>query len=417
MTKFVHVADVHIDSPMRGIESYEGLPADEIRLATRHSFQNVVQLCISEKAAFLLIAGDLFDGKWLDMNTGLWMVGQFHQLEVAGIRVFLIRGNHDAASEVQTALRWPANVHEFSVDQAETFHDAELGIAIHGRGYATPAVMDDLAVEYPPAIPNCFNIGMLHTSLTGDPDHDPYAPTNIDVLLSKAYDYWALGHIHHRRTLKDEPFIGYSGNTQGRHIRETGAKGCLLVEVRDGSVAETEFRATDTVRWHHMEIATDDDDDMEVLLDKVASAWDTVLDDADGRMLIVRLTVAGRCRAHATLSDTMAREQFSAEVRNRSFRFHRLAIEKIRLETRPPVDLDRLRNGHDLLGDLLRSIDEIRQDPQRLSELGDCFRPLLDKAAVEIADSEIDLSSPQEIERWLNLTEGRLISLLTELES
>lgn len=402
---------------MRGIESYEGLPADEIRLATRHSFQNVVQLCITEKVAFLLIAGDLFDGKWLDMNTGLWMVGQFRQLEGAGIRVFLIRGNHDAASEVQTALRWPSNVKEFSVESAETFHDAELGIAIHGRGYATPSVMDDLAIDYPRAISNCFNIGMLHTSLTGDPEHDPYAPTNVDVLLNKGYDYWALGHIHQRRTLKDEPFIGYSGNTQGRHIRESGAKGCLLVDIRDGTIVETEFRATDTVRWQHLEIATEDTDDVESLLDKVTSAWESAIIIADGRMLIVRLTISGRCQAHAALSETTAREQFSAEVRNRSFRCHQLAIEKIRLETRPPVDLERLRAGHDLLGDLLRSIDEIRCDPSELSELAECFAPLLDKAAVEIADAEIDLSAPHEIERWLNLTEGRLISLLAELES
>lgn len=417
MTKFVHVADVHIDSPMRGIESYEGLPADEIRLATRRSFQNVVQLCITEKVAFLLIAGDLFDGKWLDMNTGLWMVGQFRQLEASGIRVFLIRGNHDAASEVQTALRWPSNVKEFSVESAETFHDAELGIAIHGRGYATPSVMDDLAIDYPRAISNCFNIGMLHTSLTGDPEHDPYAPTNVDVLLNKGYDYWALGHIHQRRTLKDEPFIGYSGNTQGRHIRESGAKGCLLVDIRDGTIVETEFRATDTVRWQHLEIATEDTDDVDRLLDKVTSAWESALNASDGRMLIVRVTISGRCQAHTILSETTAREQFSAEVRNRSFRCHQLAIEKIRLETRPPVDLERLRAGHDLLGDLLRSIDEIRRDPSELSELAQCFSPLLDKAAVEIADAEIDLSAPDEIERWLNLTEGRLISLLAELES
>lgn len=417
MTKFVHVADVHIDSPLRGIESYEGMPADELRLATRQSFQNIVDLCIEQRVAFMLIAGDLFDGKWLDMNTGLWMANQFRRLEQQGIRVFLIRGNHDAASEVQTALRWPDNVHEFSVERAETILDDELGVAIHGRGYATAAALDDLAAEYPTAATNYFNIGMLHTSLTGDPDHDPYAPTNIDVLLSKGYDYWALGHIHQRRVLKEEPFIGYSGNTQGRHIRESGAKGCLLVEVRDGNLADVQFEATDTVRWLALEVTAEEDDDLDALMARITSEWESALEWAEDRWLVLRLTVAGRCRAHATLWDSAAREQFAAEIRNRSFRHPRLALEKIRFETRPPVELSRLRGGSDLLGDLLRSIEEIRQDPSELAALSECFAPLLSRAAVELADAGIDLTSPAEIARWLNLTEGRLIALLAEIDA
>lgn len=417
MTKFVHVADVHVDSPLRGIESYEGLPVDEIRLATRRSFQNIVQLCIDQEVAFLLIAGDLFDGKWLDMNTGLWMVGQFRRLQDASIRVFLIRGNHDAASEVRNVVRWPDNVHEFSVDGAETVHDQTLGVAIHGRGYATPAVSEDLAVEYPLAIPGCFNIGMLHTSMTGDPEHDPYAPTNLDVLLSKGYDYWALGHIHQRRTLKDEPYIGYSGNAQGRHIRETGPKGCLLVEVEDGTLLDVTFQATDVVRWQHLEIFAEDIDDAESLIQKVVVALKTASESAADRLVIARLTISGPCHAHAELSGLAEREQFCAELRSRSFDFSNMAIEKIRLELRPPVDVARLRAGQDLLGDLLRSIEQFRENDADLEALSGCFLPLVEKAALEIADAGVELGSPTELRRWLDLAEDRLISMLAELES
>jgi exonuclease SbcD len=416
VTKFVHVADVHIDSPLRGIENYEGLPADELRQATRKSFQNVVQLCIDEEVAFLLIAGDLFDGKWPDMNTGLWMGAQFRRLAEAGIRVFLIRGNHDAASEVQNAIRWPENVHEFSVDRAETVHDTKLAVAIHGRGYPTPAVTDDLAAAYPAAVSGCFNIGLLHTSMTGDPDHDPYAPTNLDVLLGKGYDYWALGHIHQRRTLKDEPFIGYSGNTQGRHIRETGEKGCLLVECRDGCVADITFHATDTVRWYHLEIAADTEDDVDRLMAKTASAWEKACGEAGDRLTIARVTIDGPCRAHATLTEHAAREQFSAELRNRSFQFPNLALEKIRLQTRPAVDVKRLRAGQDLLGDLLRSLDDARETPAELSSLAESLSTLHDKAPVEIADAGLNLQSVDDVRRWLTLAEGRLISMLGELD-
>src|SRR5690349_16787907 len=100
MFKFLHAADVHLDSPLKGLARYEGAPADEIRGATRRAFDNLVELAIQEEAAFLLLAGDLYDGDWKDYNTGLFFVSRMRRLEEAGIPVFLISGNHDAASQI-----------------------------------------------------------------------------------------------------------------------------------------------------------------------------------------------------------------------------------------------------------------------------------------------------------------------------
>ena len=68
--KFVHAADIHLDSPLRGLERYEGAPVDELRGATRRAFENLVDLAIEDEVAFVLLAGDLYDGDWKDYNTG-----------------------------------------------------------------------------------------------------------------------------------------------------------------------------------------------------------------------------------------------------------------------------------------------------------------------------------------------------------
>ena len=214
--KFIHAADLHIDSPLRGLEVYDGAPVERLRRATRESLENLVALAIEKSVDFVIVAGDLFDGKWPDMATGVWTASQFWRLDRAGIPVYLIRGNHDAASQVREAVRWPGCVREFSVDSPETLIDEDLG------------------ARYPDRIDRLFNIGVLHTSLNGHPDHDTYAPTHEDVLRARRYDYWALGHVHSRRIVSEAPWIVYPGNTQGRHIRETGPRGCVLVTVDAG---------------------------------------------------------------------------------------------------------------------------------------------------------------------------------------
>ena len=235
--KFIHAADLHIDSPLLGLYCYEGAPAERLREATRRACENLVTLAIEEQVDFVILAGDLFDGQWRDMQTGLFTARQFRRLCDAKIKVYLVRGNHDAASQVRQTITWPDNVHEFSVRKAETVRLDDLGVALHGRGFAQPEVTDDPVPEYPAPVPGLFNIGVLHTNVGGNEDHPRYAPTSRAALEAKGYDYWALGHIHKRYVIAERPYIGYSGNTQGRHVRETGAKGCLLVSVEDGQLA------------------------------------------------------------------------------------------------------------------------------------------------------------------------------------
>jgi len=225
---FLHAADVHLDSPLHGLERYEGAPIDEIRTTTRRAFDNLVDLAINEAVDFVLLAGDLYDGDWKDFNTGLYFVERMGRLRDAGIKVFIIAGNHDAASQITKRLKLPDNVKTFSTRHPERIILDELDVAIYGQGFANRAVTDDLSQAYENGDPQLFNIGLLHTCLDGKPGHEPYAPCKIDGLRSKGYEYWALGHVHKREIITQDPWIVFPGNTQGRHMRETGNKGCYL---------------------------------------------------------------------------------------------------------------------------------------------------------------------------------------------
>jgi exonuclease SbcD len=170
MLKFIHAADIHLDSPLKGLEDYEGAPVEEIRAATRRALENLVKLAIEEQVDFVLIAGDVYDGDCTDYNTGLFFTGQLVQLREAGIPVYLIAGNHDAANKMSRSLKLPDNTRMLSHEEPETVLLEELRVAIHGQSFASQAVTDDLSQGYPEARKGMFNIGMLHTSATGRED-------------------------------------------------------------------------------------------------------------------------------------------------------------------------------------------------------------------------------------------------------
>ena len=252
--KFVHAADLHLDSPLRGLARYPGAPVEEMRMASRRAFENLVELCVLEGAKLLVLAGDLYDGDWRDYSTGLFFTAQLSKLREAGVQVVLVRGNHDAASQITRHLRLPDNTRELSMQAAESVCFDELGIAVHGQSFATRAVTENLAEAYPERIPGLLNLGLLHTSVNGRPGHEPYAPCSLEQLKNKGYDYWALGHVHAREVLCQAPWVVFSGNLQGRHARETGEKGATLVHYDATGITRVEHRPLDVVRYASVHI-------------------------------------------------------------------------------------------------------------------------------------------------------------------
>lgn len=367
MFTFLHAADIHLDSPLRGLEGYADAPVAQLRQATRRAFDNLIDLAIEEQVAFVLLAGDLYDGDWKDYNTGLFFIDRISRLRKENIRVFLASGNHDAASQITKSLRLPDNVHLFSTKQPQTILLEDLGVAVHGQGYHTRALAENIASNYPQALPHHLNIGLLHTSLTGRQGHEPYAPCSLDDLMSKGYDYWALGHVHLREEVSQSPWIVFPGNIQGRHIHESGAKGATLVRVEEGRISAVEHRDLDVLRWSRCQVDLTECATMDMALDAVRQAMETEQANAEGRPLAIRLHLFGKSPLHAELHRDSA--PLTEEFRGIAAGLGEMWLEKVQFATQRPVALTTDLGEETPMADLILAIDNLDFAPTALMEL------------------------------------------------
>lgn len=416
MFKFIHAADIHLDSPLRGLEQYEGAPIQEIRDAARRALANLVDLAVEQQVAFVLIAGDIYDGDWRDYNTGLFFVDQIRRLREAGIPLYLISGNHDAANRMTRTLRMPDNVTFFSAEKPETAQVPNLDVAIHGQSFATAAVYEDLSEAYPAAKSGCLNIGMLHTCATGREGHDRYAPCTIGGLKAKGYDYWALGHIHIRETLSDDPLIAFPGNIQGRHIRETGPKGCLLVTVNDDRTLETDFRALDVLRWDVARVDISDARGVDAVLDLVATEIQASHGKAAGRLLALRVELTGRSPAHRDLH--ARKHHWTNEIRSLAIDVGKgdVWIEKVKLRTsEPAARVASSQIPDDAIRELTSLFELARADTSRLAELEFDFADVVKKLPAELK-SLARPDDPEWLREILAEAEPLLLSRLVGVE-
>jgi DNA repair exonuclease SbcCD nuclease subunit len=385
MLTFIHAADLHLDSPLIGLPRYDGAPVEQMRGSTRRALENLVDLAFTEQVAFVLIAGDLYDGDWRDYNTGLFFAAQMTRLREAGTPVFIVSGNHDAASQITRSLRMPDNVTVLPANSPDTVRLDDIGIAVHGQSFRTRAVADDLSAAYPDPVCGMFNIGLLHTSADGRPGHDPYAPCSLDKLRAKGYDYWALGHVHAREVLCADPWVVFSGNTQGRHIRELGEKGCTLVTLEDGAVLSVEPKELDVARWAVCEVGVPDANGEEDVASCAAAAVERELVKHDGRPLAVRFRLSS---TPATRGEVLAdEERWINEVRAAVTDISGgLAwVEKVVVQT-TPSSISPMDEG--AAGELLAAIYESDPSEEDLQQLVREVRDFVAKLPPELRTSE-----------------------------
>lgn len=395
MFSFIHAADLHLDSPLRGLSRYEGAPVEKIRGATRRALENLVQLALEKEVDFILIAGDLYDGDQKDYDTALFFNRQMQRLLERRIPVFTIRGNHDAGSVITRTLTSPENVQAYPLKRAATVLHPTLPVAIHGQGFANASVQENLAVEYPAAQPDRFNIGLLHTSLAGSSEHDTYAPCSLADLNQKAYQYWALGHIHQPSVIQESPWIVYSGNTQGRKINEPGPRGCFLVEVNDAlEVSSHTFEPLDVVRWAHLEIDLSGMKLPDVLREAITTLFSKALQEAGDRLLAVRLTLTGATGLHGLLHSRLG--QWQAECMSLAGEVDpdQLWMERLKLRTTPTYDPAELATRDDLTALVLTALENF--DPLEVPAAVSALESKLPPAAMEALELERKTTSLKE---------------------
>ena len=372
--RFVHAADLHLDSPFKGLRAVApDHVANALYNATFNAYENIVELCITEKVDALLVAGDVYDGADRSLRAQRKFVDGLERLHAAGIRSFVCHGNHDPLDGWEARLTYPPGCYRFGSEfEAVPVFEADPGRAvIHGISYPRRDVTENLVSRLGRVDPGPFSIGLLHTNVGNDPGHAPYAPCSLIDLRQAGIDYWALGHIHTRQILHErDPAVVYPGNPQGRHLNETGARGVYLVEVDDGDNVRPEFRAVDSIRWERLTVDIGAQETEQDLLDALHRGMQRALDAAADRSVIVRVTLFGRgkldrfLRQANTVGDLV--EQINdAWVGRTPF----LWCERIEDQTRAPFDRQDRLAGSDFLAEVLRTADRAREEPERLVHL------------------------------------------------
>jgi len=373
MIRFIHAADIHLDSPLKGLANRHNLPTDKILAATRDALTNLVTLAIDEKVDFVLLAGDIYDGDPEDLKANFHFNQQIGRLNQKNIKVVMITGNHDAKSKISKPLSPPKNLTILSAHQPESWEitkEGEVIAIIHGQGFLNQAEPRNLASTYPAPIAGKLNIGILHTSLDGREGHANYAPTTTNELVNKGYSYWALGHVHTREVVHEKPYIIFPGNIQGRHIRETGAKGCYLVTFNDNREAQLEFKPLDVFRWEAITVNLDgieEESDFEGKLAETVESRKLLFNEIPHG---IRIILKGKTSLHSWLICSQNRISENIQGIFDGISAGNLFLEQIKVET--SNEITAIQNealGEDALSILKQEIEKLKKNPKDLEKL------------------------------------------------
>lgn len=380
--RFLHAADIHLDSPLRGLRARAGERSEEIAGAPRAAFVKLINFAIEQKIDLLLLAGDNWDGGHSDYGSLLFFAEQMTRLNREGVRVVMIQGNHDA--ENQLRLTMPENVKMLSSRSPRSELFPDLGVVIHGQSYPRRDVEENLAAKYPAAVPGMVNIGLLHTAVTGYAGpHKVYAPCTIQDLCDKSYDYWALGHVHARTELNRNPWIIYPGNLQTRFMLEAGEKGATLVTVREGGIGEVEHVPLDVVRWTTVAVDVTGCTTQERLAGMLQERLSDTIRAAGGRTVAARLLLTGTTALHQPLK-VNADQWLEAEIDRARLDLDNLWLEQVIVDTQ--AQSAGKPAASDAIAEIERTVEMLRASAQERTMLRREISEVIEKLVPSLAE-------------------------------
>lgn len=374
------MADLHLDTPFRGVHEIAPEIAAALREASLDAFDAIVNLCIEREAAFLLIAGDVYDGAERGLRAQLRFRDGLARLDEASIRSFVVHGNHDPTATGWSAVSsWPDSTTIFPSDNVE-IHEVVLDgtrvATVQGISYATAATTENLALRFHRPPGEGMHVGLLHCNVQGVADgYDNYSPCTVEDLRNTGLDYLALGHIHQRRVLSGEngtrPWIVYSGNTQARSPRRTEQepKGATVVHVTNHTVERLEFVACDSIRYLEVDLPIQGFDDLAALGDAMESVASDALVTSEGRSVVLRVRLTGRGAIHSDLGRPETLKELLLALRDVAPSAPFCWWDSLEDSSAPALDLDDLRGRGDFAADLLNVADEILGDEVTRSAL------------------------------------------------
>jgi DNA repair exonuclease SbcCD nuclease subunit len=312
--RFVHAADLHLDSPFRGLGDASPALRNQLQEATFGALERIVDHTLISKSDFLVLAGDLYDSKDRSLRALLAFRRQMERLADRNVPVYIVHGNHDPLNGWGSEFQLPPNVTTFSgrTDTEPFIRRGREVAEITGVSYTRERVLENLASSFKPSTSSPYSIALLHANVGTHTGHADYAPATLDELSAAGFDYWALGHVHTTSVLATEPAtIVYPGNPQGRHARESGPRGFYQVDVDTYGRAHLEFVDTSQVRWAHMEVSIAGHTRLSGFIDAMIAKGKGIAAEFEGPT-VVRFSIVGNGPLHRDLQ----RDGMSDELRD-----------------------------------------------------------------------------------------------------
>jgi DNA repair protein SbcD/Mre11 len=383
--RFIHCSDLHIDSPFKGLASQVPSLIEHLRESTFRSFNNIVKLAVEEKVDAVLIAGDIFDGTDQSLQAQLKFRRGLLELSQKGIPSFIVHGNHDPSNSWSHTLDWPEGTNIFpgnKVEHIPVTQDGQTLAWIYGISYPQREVNENLALKFKKDHEHGFAIGLLHANVGQQPGHDNYAPCSLQDLMSRDFDYWALGHVHEFKILNENnPCVVYSGNTQARHLKETGPKGCCLVTLNSEAPASIRFVPTDVVSYRFIKVDISSTSSISDVLRIIQTQVEELTKESSTHEgLVIRLVLTGRTIIHNELQSSGAIKALEEEI-HVFFEGHSpWVLVDLSTQTAGNYDIESLKEGKDFVADLV-SLCNDSENNYLQSKIKEAMKPVFESWA------------------------------------